>query len=137
MKAQRAAPTSEEHDRYTWALNEYLIRQGHGSYVVFVPEGSSAAATSSTGRLAPEYDARGVIKVIRWQMLLAYLLHMATGSPETPKGGHPSDPPFPTGRAWRWCTTWHVRLRVPLSPGRPAIGASQKSAGVFAATPAP
>ena len=29
----RSARTTYEHDVYTWAVNEYCIRQGHGSYV--------------------------------------------------------------------------------------------------------
>ena len=114
-KSQRASLTSEEHDRYMWIFNEYLKRQGHGSFVVRTDAAvgvTLAPRTSSTGLLAPTVDeATGKINVVKPQMLVAYVLDMACGSPETPKGGHALDEPWRSGRgiasgqklAWRAC----------------------------------
>ena len=83
---------------YTWAVNEYCIRQGHGSYVEVVEAGQSATSCSSTGFLKPTYDEQGRMKVMKPEMLLAVIMDMAAGSKETPKDGHKDDRPFPSGR---------------------------------------
>ena len=91
----RGKSTSNEHDVYMWAFGEYLHRQGFGAFVRRVEPGQKEKATSSTGRLAPAYEDDGVtMRVVSPQMLLAYVLDMAAGSEETPKGGHPDDRPF-------------------------------------------
>ena len=59
----RSPRTSYEYDVYTWAVNEYCIRQGHGSYVEVVEAGQSATSCSSTGFLKPTYDEQGRMKV--------------------------------------------------------------------------
>ena len=51
---------------YTWAVNEYCIRQGHGSYVEVVEAGQSATSCSSTGFLKPTYDEQGRMKVMNF-----------------------------------------------------------------------
>ena len=96
-RAGRAGSTSYEHDLYMWAFNEYLIRQGFESFVDLVKVGQKMKATSSTGRLAPTYDDDGAMRVVTPQMLLSYILDMAAGSEEAPKGGHPLDRPFAYG----------------------------------------
>ena len=94
----RSPRTSYEYDVYTWAVNEYCIRQGHGSYVEVVEAGQSATSCSSTGFLKPTYDEQGRMKVMKPEMLLAVIMDMATGSKEMPKDGHKDDRPFPSGR---------------------------------------
>ena len=105
--ATSAAPPSQSSDRqdflrvrhvYTWAVNEYCIRQGHGSYVAVVEAGQSATSCSSTGFLKPTYDEQGRMKVMKPEMLLAVIMDMAAGSKEMPKDGHKDDRPFPSGR---------------------------------------
>ena len=59
-KAQRALLTSEEHDRYMWTFNNYLIREGFGSFVERTDELEGgvlrvARRTSSTGLLPKCY----------------------------------------------------------------------------------
>ena len=96
----RSPRTSYEYDVYTWtwAVNEYCIRQGHGSYVEVVEAGQSATSCSSTGFLKPTYDEQGRMKVMRPEMLLAVIMDMAAGSKEMSKDGHKDDRPFPSGR---------------------------------------
>ena len=83
---------------WTWAVNEYCIRQGHGSYVEVVEAGQSATSCSSTGFLKPTYDEQGRMKVMKPEMLLAVIMDMAAGGVRrgaSPPGGggcggHPS-----------------------------------------------
>ena len=91
----RAKTTSHEHDQYMWGFCEYLIRQGFGAFVDKVQPGQRVDVSSSTGKLAPTYELDGTtMRVVAPQMLLTYILDMAAGSEETPKGGHPDDRPF-------------------------------------------
>ena len=84
----RSPRTSYEYDVYTWAVNEYCIRQGHGSYVEVVEAGQSATSCSSSGFLKPTYDEQGRMKVMKPEMLLAVIMGLAAGSKEMPRDGH-------------------------------------------------
>ena len=95
----RAKTTSHEHDLYMWCFCEYLNRQGFGAYVEEVQPDEPVKFSSSTGRLAPTYESDGTtMRIVAPQMLLSYILDMAAGSEETPKGGHPDDRPFCFGK---------------------------------------
>ena len=118
---------------YTWAVNEYCIRQGHGSYVEVVEAGQSATSCSSTGFLKPTYDEQGRMKVMKPEMLLAVIMDMAAGSKEMPKDGHKDDRPFPSGRTPLSRRCWpgpgslmalpSLRMRLPSSClGKDAAG---------------
>ena len=76
-----------------------LYRQGFGAYVEEVQPDQPVKFSSSTGRLAPTYESDGTtMRIVTPQMLLSYILDMAAGSEETPKGGHPDDRPFCFGK---------------------------------------
>ena len=62
------------------------VRKGFGSYV--------EAEVDRHGELVavhPRRTATGEIKVVKPQMIIGYLLEMASGSVDTPKGGHAGD----------------------------------------------
>ena len=63
-----------------------LVREGFGSYV--------EAEVNRHGELVAVHSRQtvtGEIKVVTPQMLIGYLLEMASGSKDTPKGGHAGD----------------------------------------------
>ena len=96
-KAIRAQTTSDEHDQYFWSFNEYGKRQGFPSYTERTKLNEVLRASSGSGRLKPTYETEsGMMRVAPWQLVLAFLLDLGSGSSETPKGGHPADEPWKT-----------------------------------------
>ena len=83
---KRAQSTADEHKMYIRLLDGWLVREGFGSYVTVVLDGSGQVV-SVRARLRPD----GTKKVMRAEMLIGHLLQMAEGSRETPKGGHAGD----------------------------------------------
>ena len=71
---------------YMRLIDGWLVREGFGSYV--------EAIVGENGQLidvVPRRTADGEIKVLKPQMLIGHLLKMASGSKDTPKGGHADD----------------------------------------------
>ena len=85
-KQRRSNSTADEHKMYMRIIDGWLVRQGFGSYV--------EAEIDEYGRLValhPRRNADGAIKVMKGDLLVGYLLEMATGSKSTPKGGAAAD----------------------------------------------
>ena len=71
---------------YMRMIDGWLVRKGFGSYI--------EAEVDKHGQLVevrPRRTATGEIKVTKPQMIIGYLLEMASGSADTPKGGHAGD----------------------------------------------
>ena len=71
---------------YVRMIDGWLVRKGFGSYI--------EAEVDNDGQLVavrPRRTATGEIKVVKPQMVIGYLLEMASGSKDTPKGGHAGD----------------------------------------------
>ena len=72
-------------------------RQGFPSYTERTELNEVLRASSGSGRLKPTYEIEsGIMRVAPWQLVLAFLLDLGSGSSETPKGGHPADEPWKT-----------------------------------------
>ena len=85
-RQKRANSTAAEHKMYMRMIDGWLVRKGFGSYV--------EAELDDHGELVAVHARRtasGEIKVMQPQMIIGYLLEMASGSKDTPKGGHVSD----------------------------------------------
>jgi len=83
---KRANSTADEHKRYIRTIDGWLVRKGFGSFV--------EAEVDKHGQLVAVHARRtasGEIKVMKPQMIIGYLLEMAAGSKDTPKGGHAGD----------------------------------------------
>ena len=111
-KACRAKTTSDEHDMYFWGFSEYANRQGFGSYAERTAPGELPPISSGTGMLKPTYDgATGEMRVAPWQVVLAFMLDLGSGSAETPKGGHPCDVPWRMTAGWlRRRASWQAEI---------------------------
>lgn len=84
-KQNRAQTTADEHKMYARMLDSWLVREGFGSYFeADLEHGRCIAVRARRGQ-------SGEKKVIKPQMLIGYLLQMATGGESTPKGGHAKD----------------------------------------------
>ena len=85
-RQRHANSTAAEHKMYIRMIDGWLVRKGFGSYV--------EAVFDDHGQLVdvnPRKTAGGALKVMKPQMLIGYLLEMASGSKDTPKGGHAGD----------------------------------------------
>ena len=85
-RLRRSETTAAEHRMYMRVIDDWLVREGFGSYI--------DADVDKCGRLLAvraRRNADGTNKVIRPQMLIAHLLQMAQGASSTPKGGHARD----------------------------------------------
>ena len=83
----RSQTTGDEHKAYMRILERYLVRTGFGSYVEVIVD-----KTAGLGYvLRARRDASGAIKMLPPQIFVGYLLEMAVGSKEVPKGGHVDD----------------------------------------------
>ena len=85
-RQKRANSTAAEHRSYMRLLDGWLVRKGFGSYV--------ESEVDQFGQLVavhPRRTASGEMKVVKPQMIIGYLLEMASGSKDTPKGGHAGD----------------------------------------------
>ena len=83
---KRSNSTAAEHRMYVRILDGWLVRKGFGSYI--------EAEVDKHGQLVEvraRRTATGEIKVLKPQMIIGYLLEMASGSKDTPKGGHAGD----------------------------------------------
>ena len=85
-RQKRANSTATEHKMYIRMLDGWLVRKGFGSYVEAVLDGHGQLVA-----VYPRRTASGALKVVKPQMLIGYLLEMASGSKDTPKGGHAGD----------------------------------------------
>ena len=82
---RRGQSTADEHKMYMRIIDEYLVREGFGSYVEARHEHNRCV------QVVARRDADGRPRVIRPQMLVGYLLQMSTGHASVPKGGHDTD----------------------------------------------
>ena len=100
-KQKRSNTTAAEHRMYMRMIDGWLVRKGFGSYV--------EADVNKHGELVavhPRRTATGEIKVVKPQMVIGYLLEMASGSKDTPKGGHASELLARAGQEVMCTRTW-------------------------------
>lgn len=86
-RQRRSVSTAYEHKQYMRLFEGWLVRKNHGSYVSIVLDEHGMLAEVHAKRSAET----GEIKVIPPQMLIGWLLDMAVGSQDTPKGTHASE----------------------------------------------
>ena len=86
-RQRRSVSTAQEHKQYMRLFEGYLVRKNHGSYVSIVLDEHGMLAEVHAKRCAET----GEIKVVPPQMLIGWLLDMAVGSQDTPKGTHASE----------------------------------------------
>jgi hypothetical protein len=85
-RQKRSNSTADEHRMYIRMLDGWLVRKGFGSYVEAIFDKHGLLV-----EVRPRRTATGEVKVLKAQMLIGYLLEMASGSKDTPKGGHAGD----------------------------------------------
>ena len=85
-RQKRSNSTAAEHKMYMRIIDGWLVRKGFGSYVEAEVDKHGVLVEVRARR-----TATGEIKVVKPQMLIGYLLEMASGSAQTPKGGHAGD----------------------------------------------
>lgn len=88
---RRSVTTAAEHAQYMRIFDGWLLRSGFGSYVEAVGVTDEASGVVTKVTVKARVDATGRKKVVRPQLLVGYLLQMAVGSKQTPKGGHLDD----------------------------------------------
>ena len=86
-RQRRSVSTAQEHKQYMRLFEGYLVRKKHGSYVSIVLDEHGMLTEVHAKRSAEA----GEIKVVPPQMLIGWLLDMAVGSQDTPKGTHASE----------------------------------------------
>jgi hypothetical protein len=85
-RQKRANSTADEHRAYIRIFDGWLVRKGFGSFVEVEVNGHGRLVA-----VCPRRSAAGALKVLKPQMLIGYLLEMASGDKAAPKGGHAGD----------------------------------------------
>ena len=85
-RQKRANSTAAEHKMYIRLIDGWLVRKSFGSYVTTVVDRHGQLVD-----VHPRKTAAGALKVMKPQMIIGHLLEMASGSKDTPKGGHAGD----------------------------------------------
>ena len=86
-RQKRSETTAAEHRQYMRLFDGWLVRSGFGSYVE-VELNAQGALVAVRARRSVE---TGEIKIIKPEMLIGWMLEMASGSENTPKGTHAAE----------------------------------------------
>jgi len=86
-RQRRSQSTAAEHKMYMRLFDGWLVRSGFGSYIELDLDKHGMLVAVRARRSAVTNE----LKIVRPQMLIGWLLEMASGSENTPKGTHPSE----------------------------------------------